>query len=83
MTDAPDPIALICERLDVPPELAEDILLLTHWVDQELATTRYGYPKDNAIPPPLHQRLADPAYLARLRHAACDHWELTPDRLPF
>jgi len=83
MSDEPDPIELIAGHFGVSLEIAEDILLLTHWVDQELACEQYGYPKDNAIPAPLAERLRDADYVARLRRVACDHWEVGEGEVPF
>lgn len=83
MSNEPDPVSLIQAIFGADEALAEDILLLTHWVDQELACERYGYPKDNAIPAPLAERLGNAEYVARLRAVACDHWEIGEDEVPF
>ncbi|MBH24723.1 MAG: hypothetical protein CMH57_09785 [Myxococcales bacterium] len=32
----------------------------------------YGYPKDNAFPPPLRERLAEPRFTQALRHSIAD-----------
>jgi hypothetical protein len=58
------------EGLDDPDQI-EEIFFLTQWLDQQRAIARYGYPKDNAIPPPLCERLDDPDYVEALA-ALCE-----------
>lgn len=56
--------------LTLDAEQAGALLMLTHAVDRLVAIRRYGYPKDNAMPEPLHQRMQDPDYVAALLEAA-------------
>lgn len=67
-----DPITVIRRVFGVDEEQAVEILMLTQWVDQEIATEVHGYPKDNLIPPPMEERLADGEYRRRLVEAARD-----------
>ena len=70
--EALDPVELLARRFALSPEDADRLFEVTLWVDQEMATARYGYARDNAIPPPLSRRLLDPQYLARLYEALED-----------
>lgn len=50
-------------------EHTEEAIADALWPHLEVAETErlyrvYGYPKDNAMPPPLRDRLRDPAFLA-------------------
>ncbi|MBA2662382.1 MAG: hypothetical protein H0U74_08825 [Bradymonadaceae bacterium] len=67
-----DPITTLEHCLGISTDDAEELLQLTFSVDQEVAIKAYGYPKDNLIPPPMQQRLADPAYVALLVELAAD-----------
>ena len=71
-TNAPAPISALEHALGLQTTDAEDLLQLTFAVDQHIAIQRYGYPKDNLIPPPMHERLADPEYLRLLLTEAED-----------
>jgi hypothetical protein len=63
---------ILADRLDLSDEDAEIVLELCHWVDHQKAIERYGYPKDNVIPPPMEERLDDSDYVQRLLEAALD-----------
>jgi hypothetical protein len=67
-----DSIKTLQQILSLEETDAETLLLLTHWVDQEMAIRAHGYPKDNLIPPPIEARLADRDYVALLIDAARD-----------
>ena len=58
---------------------AELVLSLCEWVEHEIAIERFGYPKDNILPAPMNERLADPEYVHKLLRAALD--EDAPDRV--
>lgn len=64
--DSTDPIETLARVFGLPIEAAEDLLQLTFAVDQHIAIRQYGYPKDNLIPPPMHERLANREYLRLL-----------------
>ena len=70
-----DPFELIGGVLGLGPEHAADVFMLTHWVEHTLLIERHGYPKDNALPAPLSERLADESYVRRLLEAAADEEE--------
>ena len=61
-----DPISILEEVFGLNTDDAEDLLQLTFEVDQSIAIRLYGYPKDNLIPRPMHERVADPEYLQQL-----------------
>lgn len=67
-----DPISILEQVFGLTTDDAEDLLQLTFAVDQSIAIFRYGYPKDNLIPPPMHERLADLDYLRQLLAEAED-----------
>lgn len=67
-----DSLQILQDFFDVDEDEALAILLLTQWVDQEIAIERHGYPKDNLIPAPMDERLAQRGYLERLVEAALD-----------
>lgn len=70
--DLDDPIELLADRFDLDEEEAGRLFEVTLWVDQEVATARFGYPRDNAIPAALRRRLLEPEYLRRLYESAAD-----------
>ncbi len=74
-----DPLDLLARTFDLTDDQTDRLFELVLWVEQELATERYGYARDNAIPPPIQERLRDPDFLRRLREAAADQ---EPDLLP-
>ena len=63
------PAAWLAARLGVDQARARRALMLTHWVDHERAVARHGYPKDNALPPPLPARMADAGYVQAMIEA--------------
>lgn len=67
-----DSLQVLRDVFGVDEEVAVEILMLTEWVDQQVAIERFGYPKDNLIPPPMADRLADKDYLEKLVEAARD-----------
>ena len=60
--------------------LAQLIWPYIELAESERLQRTYGYPKDNALPPPLPTRLCDPHFVASLRRAVDDDDE-APDEL--
>lgn len=76
-----DSITVLEETLGIAEEQAEALLFVTHGIDRELTIRAYGYAKDNLIPSPMSERLADPAYVRMLLDAARDEGELPEEVL--
>lgn len=66
MDSSTDIIDWIKKTLGLSDAQAEGLLFASHWADHQWATSRFGYAKDNAIPPPLQQRLYDRRYVGVL-----------------
>ena len=67
-----DPISWLEVHLGLNAEDAEAIFLATLWVDAARASARFGYAKDNDIPPALDVRMSDPGYVLDLLRALED-----------
>lgn len=61
--DAIDELDVLATTLDLCREEAAALLDACRWADHASAVRTYGYPKDNALPPPMAQRLSDPRWL--------------------
>lgn len=42
------------------------------WAEQRRLMARHGYPSDNALPPPLVERLQDPVFVGYIRESVED-----------
>lgn len=76
-----DSIAVLEQTLGIEEEHAEALLFATHGIDRELAIRKYGYAKDNLIPSPMAERLADPGYVRMLLDAVREEEELPQEVL--
>lgn len=63
MDSSTDIIDWIKKTLGLSDAQAEGLLFASLWADHQWATLRFGYAKDNDIPPPLQQRLYDRQYM--------------------
>ncbi len=74
-----DPISVLEQVFGLETNDAEDLLQLTFEVDQSIAIRLYGYPKDNLIPRPMVERVADVEYLRQLLVEAEEDDEFSPE----
>jgi hypothetical protein len=68
----------LATQLKLPPEEADRLGELLRCADMAHARARFGYAKDNDIPPPLAARMADPSYRAALIAVAGEEEEPMP-----
>lgn len=58
--------------LDGDEAAAEAVWMATLWADHLVAIARFGYPKDNHLPPPIAERLGDRSYTLCVIEALVD-----------
>lgn len=65
-------LSFIQKTLSLDEDDAAVVLDLCAWVEHEVTVERFGYPRDNVMPPPIEERFGDPGFLQRLIAAALD-----------